>query len=203
MITALSDEELVAKYQQAGQRGGAAYADELFQRHYSRVALWCLRICGDREQATDLAQEVFVKAWGHLAHFRSDAKFSTWLYTITRNHCFNAAKSRSRQREDAVEAADLDWMGSSPAGFDTALEKAELIETARSMMARELTPVEAKVMTLHFGEELPLATISQLLRLDNASGAKAYIVSAKRKLASALARATRKEDRKDERSGHD
>ena len=102
-MTALSDEELVAQYQErGGPPAGTPYANELFQRHYSRVSLWCYRIAGDPDRATDLAQEVFVKAWAHLAHFRADAKFSTWLFQIARNHCFNALKSRERTVEDAV-----------------------------------------------------------------------------------------------------
>jgi hypothetical protein len=57
-----------------------------------------------------------------------------------------------------------------------------LTGVAREMMAKELTPVEAQVMMLHFGEDMPLAAISRLLKMENASGAKAYVVSAKRKL---------------------
>ncbi|MBL8242124.1 MAG: RNA polymerase sigma factor [Bryobacterales bacterium] len=188
-MTALSDEELVALYQErGGPPAGTPYANELFQRHYARVSLWCFRIAGDRDRATDLAQEVFVKAWGHLAHFRSDAKFSTWLFAIARNHCFNALKSRARTAEDAVESDILDVLGIQAAGFDTALERAEMLDVARQMMARELTPVEARVMALHFVEDLPLATISRLLRMENASGAKAYVVSARRKLKVAVDR---------------
>ncbi len=190
-MTALSDEELVAQYQErGGPPAGTPYANELFQRHYSRVSLWCYRITGDRDRATDLAQEVFVKAWGHLAHFRSDAKFSTWLFMIARNHCFNALKSRARTAEEAVEGDVLDALGIQAAGFDTQLERAEMLEVARDMMARELTPVEAQVMSLHFVEDVPLATISRLLRMDNASGAKAYVVSARRKLKVAVDRWT-------------
>ena len=189
-MTALSDEELVAKYQQAGRPAGTPFADELFQRHYSRVALWCLRLAGNRDEATDLAQEVFVKAWAHLEHFRADSKFSTWLYMIARNHCFNALKSKGRSKEDAMEANDLDRMGSAVAGFDSALERSQILKIARDMMTSELTAVEAQVMTLHFAEDLPLSAISRLLQLDNASSAKAYIVSAKRKLKAAADRLT-------------
>jgi len=53
---------------------------------------------------------------------------------------------------------------------------------------REPSATEARVMTLHYAEELPLDAVTQLLKLDNASGAKAYIVSAKRKLARAVSR---------------
>jgi RNA polymerase sigma-70 factor (ECF subfamily) len=206
VLTALSDEELVAKYQEhGGPPRGTPFADELFQRHYSRVALWCYRVAGDRDAATDLAQEVFTKAWSHLSHFRADSKFSTWLYMIARNHCFNALRSRERQSEDAVEPGVLDALGVQAAGFDSALERAQLTGVAREMMAKELTPVEAQVMMLHFGEDMPLATISRLLKMENASGAKAYVVSAKRKLKVAVDRWTARMQRspQDGRSSHE
>ena len=190
-MTALSDEELVAKYQeQGGPPLGTPYADELFQRHYSRVSLWCYRVAGDRDAATDLAQEVFVKAWSHLGHFRADSKFSTWLFMIARNHCFNALKKRERSAEDAVAGDVLEALGFQAAGFDTALERSQMADAARAMLAKELTPVEARVMTLHFGEDVPLAAISRLLEMDNPSGAKAYVVSARRKLKVAVERWT-------------
>jgi len=189
VISALSDEELVAKYREAGgPPRGTPFADELFSRHYSRVALWCLRIAGDRDTAADLAQEVFSKAWTHLEHFRAESKFTTWLYMIARNHCFNSIKKKARMPEESVDVEQLDVFGSVAASFDSALERSQMVEVARELMASELTPVEAQVMMLHYSEELPLASISRLLRMDNPSGAKAYIVSAKRKLKSAVER---------------
>lgn len=192
-MTALSDEELVNRYRAAGgPPQGTPFADELFQRHYSRVALWCFRISGDREQAADLAQEVFARAWTNLDNFRAESRFTTWLYMIARNHCFNALKVRDRRPEDAVESDHLDLLGSTKAGFDTALERAQMAGVARDLMASELTPVESQVMTLHYAEDLPLDSIARLLKLDNPSGAKAYIVSAKRKLKTAVDRWVRR-----------
>ena len=204
-MTALSDEELVEKYREAGGRPqGTSFADALFQRHYSRVALWCFRVSGDRDSATDLAQEVFSKAWAHLDHFRADSKFTTWLYMITRNHCFNAMKSKGRMAEDAVESERLESFSSLAAGVDSTLEQAQLLQAARTMMATELTPLESQVMILHFAEELPLSTISRLLKMDNPSGAKAYIVSAKRKLKVAVERwSKRPAGQKHEGASHD
>ena len=188
-MTALSDEELVARFRELGGKPqGTPYADALFQRHYSRVALWCYRVAGDRDRAADLAQEVFVKAWAHLEHFRADSKFSTWLFMIARNHCFNALKSRERQAEDAMDGDLLDGLSGREAGFDEDLEREQMAGVAREMLAKELTPLEAQVMTLHYGEELPLPAIARLLRLENSSGAKAYVVSAKRKLKTAVDR---------------
>jgi RNA polymerase sigma-70 factor, ECF subfamily len=188
-MTSLSDEELVARFRDSGGRnGGSHFADELFKRHYARVSLWCFRIAGDREQATDLAQGVFAKAWVHLEHFRDESKFTTWLYMIARNHCFNSMQSRNRNPEEAVEPEQLELQGSIPARFDSALEQSQLVEIARGFMASELTPVESQAMTLHYVDGLPLDAVSRLLALDNQSGAKAYIVSAKRKLKTAVDR---------------
>jgi DNA-directed RNA polymerase specialized sigma24 family protein len=56
------------------------------------------------------------------------------------------------------------------------------------MILESLDETEARVMMLHYGEEIPLNTVSQMLGLTNKSGAKAYIVSARRKLAAARLR---------------
>jgi RNA polymerase sigma-70 factor, ECF subfamily len=123
-----------------------------------------------------------------LDHFRDESKFTTWLYTIARNQCFNASQRRSRSPEDSVEQDQLDLHGSTSAQFDSELEQSQLVEIAKGMLASELTTMESRAMTLHFVEGLPLDTISRLLSLDNRSGAKAYIVSAKRKLKTAVDR---------------
>src|SRR5712671_3631517 len=91
----LNDEELVLRYQaQSGSQQAHAFIDELFGRHHVRVAAWCFRMTGDRDSAADLAQDIFLKAFRHLKSFRGNSKFTTWLYTITRNHCTNELRSR-------------------------------------------------------------------------------------------------------------
>src|SRR5437588_2087257 len=100
----LSDEELLSAYRASPAGPDAdALINELFQRHHSRVALWCLRISGDRESAADLAQEVFMRVFRGLESYRGDSKFSTWLYSVTRNHCFNESKSGASQQQRRLE----------------------------------------------------------------------------------------------------
>ncbi len=185
----LSDEELLQRYRQAGSNdAGKAFVDELFGRHYRKVALWCFRLAGDRDRAADLAQEVLAKAWAHLEHFEGNAKFSTWLYSIARNHCFNKLKSSAWRGEQGTEPETLEAFADLGPNPERAAETSERLALARRLMASELTEVERQVMTLHFAEDMPFEVISRLLRLDNASGAKAYVVSAKRKLRSSLQR---------------
>ena len=191
----LSDEELVSRYRaHAGSVAADALWTELFERHHRRVALWCLRLTGDREAAADLAQEIFIKAFKNLDSFRGESKFSTWLYSIARNHCFNEVKSRAARPEQAGELALAGLIDGSP-NPQSQLERDISAGVVRELLEGSLTDVESQVMTLHYGEDLPLDAVSRLLNLDNASGAKAYIVSAKRKLARAVERLKAREQR--------
>ena len=185
----LSDEELVglsARDSESPARQRQAI-DELFRRYQSRVALWCWRVAGDREWASDLAQEVFLKAFRNLASFRGQSKFSTWLYTIARNHCFNAVQSKVLRGEEQPLDSEI-FPDTLDMRVDRRLETEEDLKLMRDLINRSLDETERQVMTLHYGEEMPLASISRLLNLSNASGAKAYIVSARRKLHAAVLR---------------
>lgn len=179
----LSDEELIAQYRLAP---GSAQADgcinTLFERYYAQVGRWCFRFTGEREAAADLAQEVFAKAYRRLDSFAGMAKFSTWLFVIARHEAINAAESRAARRSGSHEElpADLpDLRGSSP---EAALEQQSASRQLRHVLTSVLEETERTVFTLHYGEDMPLEAITRLLALSNASGAKAYIVSAKRKL---------------------
>ncbi len=185
----LTDEELVRAYRErGGSPKGDAWLNELIQRYHSRVALWCFRLTGDREAAADLAQEVFLKVFRNLDSFRGDAKFSTWLYSITRNHCFNELKSRSTRPENTGDPILFD-LPDGAEGIHSSLEREGASHLLRELLAASaLDATETQVMTMHFAEELPLDAITRLLKLNNASGAKAYIVSAKRKLNRAVQR---------------
>lgn len=180
----LTDEALIAWYHaEAGQASAEEYLNELFRRHHVKVARWCLSVTGDRESAADLAQEICVKAYQNLSYFKGQSKFSTWLYSITRNHCLNAVRSRSNMPEmesDELVMETLPDMGSdSPLA---SIERKQQADIARQLVNETLEETEKAVFTMHFAEELPLDVITRMLNLSNASGAKAYLVSAKRKL---------------------
>lgn len=185
---ALSDEQLIAIYSNSAEpqstKDGAV--NELFSRYQSRVALWCYRVAGERDWARDLAQEVFLRALRGLDQFRGDAKFSTWLYTIARNHCFSALQSRSIRSEEPIGFIDLPDQRTGFIEGELAIQRE--IVSMRTLLTHTLDDTERQVMTLHYAEEVPLAAITRLLRLENASGAKAFIVSARRKLDRAIRR---------------
>src|SRR6516225_10653277 len=101
----LSDEELVDRYRAIAGPQQEEFLNQLFERHRTRVAAWCYRMTGDVDAATDLAQEVFLKAFQNLEAFQGQSKFTTWLYSIARNHCIDALRSRGSTPVIAGEEA--------------------------------------------------------------------------------------------------
>lgn len=171
---------------------GSAESDsavnELFRRYTNKVATWCYRASGNREAAGDLAQEVFLRAYRHMQSFQGNSKFSTWLYVVARNHCLNHLKaSASEPSEKSVELS-LELPDLSFSDPVSGMEREQSLQTMRKMMTETLDATEVQVMTLHFAEEMPLSAVTRVLGLTNASGAKAYVVSARRKLQLAVQR---------------
>jgi RNA polymerase sigma-70 factor (ECF subfamily) len=184
-LGALSDEDLLVEWKRLAGREREAAVNELFGRHYERVARWCLRFTGDRDRAADLAQDVFLKAHRHLDSFRGTSRFSTWLYTIVRNESMNRIQRADPPMDSDDVLAEVASLEPRP---DEVTERVRHEARLREFLSATLDPLERNVFVLHYGEEMPIDAITRLLRLDNPSGAKAYIVSARRKLAKAAQR---------------
>jgi len=93
----LSDEELMARI-----AGSDAQAFEiLVQRHQRRILNLIYRSIGDRMQAEDVAQEVFLRVWRGAEDYKPKAKFTTWVYRIAVNLCLDSIKS-SHYRQSFV-----------------------------------------------------------------------------------------------------
>src|SRR5205807_454853 len=125
--------------------GDAAAFEELVRRYRDRLLTILEHLVGHREQAEDLAQDVFVRVFKARERYTPDAKFSTWLFTIANNVASNALRSRSRRREVGVpegNGADsaplaLDQLAKAASGFmpTRALDKAEQAEMVRHAVA--------------------------------------------------------------------
>jgi RNA polymerase sigma-70 factor (ECF subfamily) len=178
----LSDEELIEQARQAAPGAADAYLSALYRRYQPKVAAWCLRICNDRDEAADVAQEVFLRVHERLGSFRGASRFSTWLYTVTRSVAINRGVAARRRQTEALEDDSVPEPVEPSPGPEREMEQGEILAAFREAMERDLEPLEAKVLYLHYVDGMQLAAITDLLRLDNTSGAKAYIVSGGRKL---------------------
>jgi RNA polymerase sigma factor (sigma-70 family) len=183
----LSDEELMWALRNVVDRklGDDLFA-ELFRRYEARVRSWCLRFTSDPNQTFDLMQEIFLKVYRNTHCYRGDSKFSTWLYSIARNHCCNSRKKKAAEPVDCASLiSDLQQDINAPDPY-SAVERNQSARLMWELVSSALNPLEARVMSMHYVREIPLAAITQELELSNPSGAKAYIVNARRKLNRAL-----------------
>jgi RNA polymerase sigma-70 factor (ECF subfamily) len=99
---ALSDED--ARLMQAVAAGDRMAFRTLVEKHQHRVVGTVAKMLGDDRDAEDLAQHVFLRVWNSAARYEPRAKFTTWLFTITRNLVFNEIRRRDRSRADSLDA---------------------------------------------------------------------------------------------------
>jgi RNA polymerase sigma-70 factor (ECF subfamily) len=83
----------------ACQRGEREAFDPLVERYQRDIYRLCYRYVNDPQDANDMAQEVFLKAYRAIGRFRGDSSFSTWLYRIAVNTCLNFRSSRRPEGE--------------------------------------------------------------------------------------------------------
>jgi RNA polymerase sigma factor (sigma-70 family) len=181
--SSLSDEEIMRALRNAvDQKLADDLFTELFHRYETRVRSWCLRFTSDRNHTFDLTQEIFFKVYRYTHSFRGDSRFSSWLYSITRNHCCNSRKKKASEPvEGASLISDLQQDFKAPDPY-SAIERNHSARLIRNMASSALNPLEARIMSMHYVREIPLSAITQELALSNPSGAKGYVVNARRKL---------------------
>ncbi len=104
-----ADDSAEALHLRAAQAGDMAAFEWIVRQHEARLFTFCCRWLRCVEDAREVCQDAFVRAWQALPEFEGRAKLSTWLYQIALNLCRDRAKSRaSRQRESTTTINDLD-----------------------------------------------------------------------------------------------
>lgn len=85
------------------RRGDRSAFDELVRRTYVDTYTLAVRLTGNEEDARDVVQETYLRAWKSLKRFRGDAAFTTWLYRITANASYTLVDRRRRRRTSPIE----------------------------------------------------------------------------------------------------
>lgn len=102
-----TDEELVKLFVETQEN---RYFEKLYERYSEKVYHKCLSFVKDSAKAEDLTHDIFLKLIFKLGTFKEDAKFSTWLYSITYNHCMDQLRSNKKRgevlQEDPIEVPD-------------------------------------------------------------------------------------------------
>jgi RNA polymerase sigma-70 factor, ECF subfamily len=123
---------------EACKRGDPRAFEELVGLTHRDVYSLALRLTGNAEDAADVAQETYIKVVRSIGSFRSEAKFSTWLYRVTANAAITSLRKRSSQRlDERLEAEDWERLPA-PATADPVihLERRELREQLDAALAK-------------------------------------------------------------------
>ena len=159
----------------------------LVERHSRSVFRLAYRMTGNEQDAEDVVQESFLRAYRQLGRFEARANFGTWLYRITANCAVDMIRARQARRDQSHrEALDpaLPLADATP-GPDRLAESAELDRRIGAAMAR-LSPLERAAFTLRHYEGRTIDEIGRTLGLRT-SAAKHSVFRAVRKLRLALA----------------
>ena len=146
----------------AGAREGSEKAFRKLVERYHPMAYAVVRgVLGDRSDAEDVAQEVFIKVFRGLSGFRGDAKLSTWVYTIARNVAINAAR-----KKDLADASIEDVVVETPE--DSRPDEQYRRKIRREHLERCLSEIEEShrlALELRYMGEMSYTEISEVMGL--------------------------------------
>ena len=179
----IPSEELMARI----AKGDNDAFEVLVNRHQTSIMNLIYRFIGDRTQAKDLAQEVFIRVWQAAKTYKPEAKFTTWLYRITANLCFNELKSSRRKKWFSFNRSDEDGKRTFEETVADGAPSAEglLLEKERSRQISDalqsLPDNQRMALVLKRYDELSYQEIAQIIGCS-VSAVESLLVRAKRTL---------------------
>lgn len=158
-------DELLIRRAQSGDEGAF---EQLLLAHQKSVYNLCLRMAGNPDDALDLSQEAFIRAWRALGQYQFDAAFSTWLFRLTSNVCIDFLRKQKRQQHMSLTATDEDESGEEFAVPDPAPgpEEQAVHNERRQAVAQAMAALPGDyraVMQLRAVEALSYEQIAEIL----------------------------------------
>ena len=171
-----TDTTLIARF----QSGESGVFDQLYHRHHSRIHGVILSVVCNPDDALDLTQEVFLKAYQGLTNFKRASAFYSWLYRIAINQCIDYMRRQAKHRVLSDEPFCEETFHTNPVSPTAALERDEFHRQLDSALPA-LTPRQRRVFILRYKEDLSLKAIAH--RLGRSIGTvKAHLFHARHTL---------------------
>lgn len=168
----ISDEELVKQYV-ATQRN--FYFEQLYERYSQKVYRKCYSFVLDKSKAEDLTHDIFIKVATKIGTFKENARFGTWLYSITYNYCLDSIRKVKRSKEDALddnmefveEHVDNEMLSMQAQGLQKSLEM--------------ISPEERSILLMKYQDDFSVKEIADSLDLSE-SAVKMRLLRTKEKV---------------------
>ena len=177
----MSQEELVA-----AARGGDQQAfEELVRQTYVATYTLAYRLTGNEEDARDVVQETYLRAWKAIRRFRGDAQFSTWLYRITANTASSTTQRRNRHRSESLDDGGPEVIDERLFANPEASSEASALHARLAAAVAELPPKLRTIVVLKDIYDLPHEAIAEELGISVAA-AKVRLHRARKRLRDVL-----------------
>lgn len=149
-----TDNELVSHYLTTRQPD---YFNQLYERYCHKVHRKCFLFTNDKMQADDLTQDIFMRLLGKLDSYKQQAKFSTWLYSITSNYCTDQVRSaRSRYQPVLLE----NWGSLTLISDELDIEQVELTKKQIQQVLLQLPQLEQQLLQKKYQEDLSIRELA-------------------------------------------
>lgn len=187
-VSALADHDSDESLVRRARDGDYSAFEKLFERHRLMVYRFAYQMTQKRDDAEDLVQEAFVRAYQNLPRYRDEAKFTTWLLRIVTNLCTDQARmSQRRNHLEQREATDsLDWM--TIGHFENPVDNLEQ-EQRRAMIRKALMALPEHHRMMIVMRDLEDKEYDEIASVCKTSigGAKLRVLRARRALKDRLA----------------
>ncbi len=143
--------------------------ERLVELHQHAVVGTVAKMLGDFSDAEDVAQQVFVRIWKSAPRYTPSAKFTTWMFTITRNLVFNEIRRRQRKPAVSLEEREIDFHLQPPQDEKLRPDEEAIhqeLEVAINAAIQELPEKQRIAVILRRYEELPYEEIGEILGLS-------------------------------------
>lgn len=162
MSTGPADSEIISVVLKGDHNAYALLVD----RYKSYVFTLTLRFTKNREDAEEVSQDIFIKAYRSLADFKGTAKFSTWLYTIVNTTCITFLRKKRLDVKSLDDEKTFEVADSQDSGFQANLVEQKSRQNMVNQAIAMLNPDDAEIITLFYKNEQSLEEIGQILGLE-------------------------------------
>jgi len=160
--TGLTDTEVIRRILQGAQ----GLYSLLVERYQQYVFTLVLRFTDNREDAEEISQDIFVKAYRSLADFRGESKFSTWLYTIVRTSCITFLRKKKLDTTSLDNERTFMQLENKESSFYANAIEQKSRHAIVNEAIRLLSPDDSQVITLFYKAEQSLEEIGRIMGLD-------------------------------------
>ena len=162
-ITGQPDEEIIGRI----LKGDQSAFTPLVERYQNYVFTLVLRFTENREDAEEIAQDVFVKAYRSLADFRGDSKFSTWLFTITRTTCLSFLRKKKLDTQSLDNERTGLQLENRESDFNANLVEQKSKHAMLNQAISMLSPDDAQVLNLFYKGDQTLEEIGRIMGMES------------------------------------